>query len=340
MRFRIFSTCALVCACWLAMGVGVAAAATQDNKQATAKVSSGERDAAEKINKAKGGEAKLQAAADFIKKYPKSSLRPRVAKAVAGEITDTTDNDLKISLAQTYLDFFTEPDEAEQVNGLLFAALLNANRSADVFKLAPAWVAKHPEDVETISRLAVLASNEVIKDNASYAEPGQQYGAKAIELIEADKRPANVEAAQWATFKTATLPTLYRATGIISLKTGDKSAARTRLEKAAVLKVNDPAVYLILVDLINDDYELLAKQYKVAASGAEKDALLKRANESLDAVIEAQARALANLEGNAQYQQAYSQLKQDIEQTYKYRHGGSTTGLQQLIDKFKKPATP
>ncbi|HYH86300.1 MAG TPA: hypothetical protein VEX60_12675 [Pyrinomonadaceae bacterium] len=342
MRFRTIRTCALACACWLSVGAaGVGAgAATQDNKQSDAKVSSGEREAAEKINKAKGGEAKLQAAAEFIKKYPKSSLRPRVAEAVAAEISGTQDANLKISLAQTYLDFFNEPAEADLVNGMLLTALLNASRAADVFKLAPAWLEKHPEDVDTLSRLAVLASNEVIKDNNSYAEQGQQYGAKAIELLEADKRPATADAAQWATFKTLTLPTLYRATGIISLKTGDKPTARTRLEKAAALRVADPAVYLILVDLINDDYDLLAKQYKAALPGAEKDALLKRVNESLDTVMEAQARALANLEGNAQYQPAYNQLKKDLEQSYKFRHGGSTDGLQKLMDKYKQPATP
>lgn len=339
MRFRTFSTCALICACWLTASAGVGAfAKAQDTKQADAKLSSGEREAADKINKAKGGEAKLQAAAAFVAKYPKSSLRPRVAEAVANEIFNTADNDLKISLAQTYLDFFKEPSEAEHVNGLLLTALLTANRAADVFKLAPAWLEKHPEDVDTLSRAAVLASNEVIKDDNSYAEVGQQYGAKAIELLEADKRPASIDAAQWTTFKTATLPTLYRATGIIAFKTGDKTGAIARLEKAAALKTPDPAVYLLLGDLTYEQYEALAKKYQATPEGPGKKEMLKGVEASLDKVIEAYAQSVAITAGNAQYQAPHDQLKKDLETYYKYRHGGSTDGLQQLMDKYKKPA--
>jgi tetratricopeptide (TPR) repeat protein len=322
----------------VAAGVGAADAA-QDNKQSDAKLSSGEREAADKINKAKGGEAKLQAAAEFVGKYPKSSLRPRVAEAVANEISNTTDNDLKISLIQTYLDFFKEPAEAEHVNGMLFTAMLNANRSADVFKLAPAWLEKHPEDVDTLSRLAVLASNEMIKDNASYAGPGQQYGAKAIELLEADKRPANIEVAQWTTFKTSTLPTLYRATGIMYFKAGDKAGAIERLEKAAALRSPDPGVYLILSDLTYEQYEVLAKKYQGTPEGPGKKEMLKQVEATLDKVIESYAQAVGITAGDAQYQAPHDQLKKDLETYYKFRHGGSTDGLQQLMDKYKKPAT-
>src|SRR2546423_1797703 len=182
MKFRTLSACALVCACWLAASAGASAfsAAAQDNKgtQADAKVSSGERDAAEKINKAKGGEAKLQAAAEFIKKYPKSSLRPRVAEAVAAEIAGTPEAELKISLSRTYLDFFNQPAEADYINGTLLRALLdtdkNSSNAVEVFKLAPAWLEKHPEDVDTLRRLAITGSNAAIQGTNRYVARAQQ----------------------------------------------------------------------------------------------------------------------------------------------------------------------
>jgi len=123
MRFRILSACALACVCALA---GAGASAAQDNKakQTEVKVSGGERDAAAKIDKAKGTEARLQAASEFVKKYPKSSLRPQVAQKLADEIAATQDAQLKISLAQTYLDFFKEPSEAALVNDILLRALM------------------------------------------------------------------------------------------------------------------------------------------------------------------------------------------------------------------------
>jgi hypothetical protein len=342
MKFRTLSACALVCACWLAASVGAGAfsAAAQDNKstQADAKVSSGERDAAEKINKAKGGEAKLQAAAEFIKKYPKSSLRPRIAEAVAAEIAGTPEAELKISLAETYLSFFNEPTEAALVNDALLNAYINAGRTEQAFKMGSARLAKNPDDVDLLRSLTVIASNETIKGNTTYAAQGQQYGAKAIELLEADKKPEGVDDAKWASYKAEALPALYRAMGIIAYKTSDNATAMARLGKAAEMKVNDPGVYLILSELTYDDYDRLTKLYNVAPA-AEKAAALAKAQAALDRVIETYAQAVGMTEGNAQYQQAHDALKEDVTKFYKFRHNNSDAGLQQLLDKYKKPAT-
>jgi len=340
MRFRTFSTCALVCACWLTAAAGVGTfAVAQDKKQADAKVAGGEREAAEKINKATGGEAKLQAAAEFVRKYPKSSLRPRVAEAVAAEIAGTQDGSLKISLAQTYLDFFNEPAEAEHVNGLLLTAMIDADRTADAFKLAPSWLEKHPDDVDTLRRLAIIGSNASIKGDNSFVEQAQQYGVKAAELIETDKKPAHVEAAKWTDYKAKYLPGLYREMGILALRAGDKTTGRTRLEKAVALNTGDPSVYAIVGQMADEDYTASANEYKTA-SGPAKDAALKKAHGQLDNVIDLYAHAVALSEGRPEYEQLRTQLMPALEEYYKFRHKNSTDGLRQLIDKYKKPATP
>lgn len=336
MKFRILSACVLACACALA---GAARAAAQDNKakQSDVKVSSGERDAAAKIDKAQGPEAKLQAGAEFVKKYPKSALRPQVAQAVAREIANTQDAQLKISLAQTYLGFFTDPSEAAPVNDILLTAYINSGHADEAFKMASARLAANPDDVDLLRGLAIVASNEVIKGNTAFAAQGQQYGAKAIELLEADKKPAGMDDAKWASYKAESLPALYRATGIIAYKTNDTATALARLEKAAALKSTDPGVYLLLSDLSYGEYEQLAKQYQVMPAGASKDAALKQVEAQMDKTIEAYAQAIAITEGNPQYKAPHDQMRQDIENLYKYRHKGSTEGLQQVIDKYKKP---
>src|SRR5437763_5721918 len=335
MKFRIISACALACACVL--GVASGAAAQESNKQSEAKVSSGEHDAAAKIDKAKGAEAKLQAAAAFIQKYPKSGLRPKVAEAVAGEIANTQDQQLKISLAETYLSLFNEPGEGDRVNDILLTSYINAGRADEAFKVAPARLAKNPDDVDLLRGLAIVASNEVIKGNNAFAAQGQQYGAKAIELLEADKKPAGIDDAKWAAYKADALPALYRATGIIAYKTNDADTALARLQKAAALKSADPAVYLILSDLTFNVYDVRNKEY-VVAWAAEKPSALKRRDEAIDKVIEAYAQAIAVTDGQAPFQQANAGLREDLAKFYKSRHNGSTEGLQQLIDKYKKPA--
>ena len=70
---------------------------------------------------------------------------------------------------------------------------------------------------------------------------------------------------------------------------------------------------------------------------AEKPSALKRRDEAIDKAIEAYAQAVAVTDGQAQFQQANAGLREDLEKFYKSRHNGSTEGLQQLIDKYKKP---
>jgi hypothetical protein len=336
MKLRFLSACAVAaCTLW-AGGPPAAAQESQPAKQAEQpKVSGDERKAAEKVVKAKGPEARLQAAAEFIQKFPQSALRPQVVEGLAAEIANTQDAQLRTSLAETYAAVFTGPGEAERMAPLLLDAYIAANRTEDAFRLGGEWLAKNPDDAHTLYRLAVLASNETIRGNNNFAALGRQYGAKAAELIEADKMSPNTDAAKWPAFKAEALPAVYRATGIIALKTNDRAAARQFLEKAIANKSTDPGIYLVLADLDNADYELTAKQYQIAGA-AEKEALRKKADEQLDRVIESYAQAIAKAEGNPQYQPAAAALRESLTTYYKYRHN-STDGMQQLIDKYKKP---
>jgi len=335
MRSRILSACALAACICGAGAFGVAAAQDNKDKQAEVKVSGGERSAAEKVDKAKGAEAKLQAAAEFVKKYPQSPLRPRVAQSLADEIGKVEDKELKVSLAETYGSIFNAPEEAQNISGTLLSAYINAGRTEEAMKAGTAWLEKHPDDVQTMQNLAVLASNEAIRDNMQFAEAGRRYGTRAIEIIEADKRPEHVDAAKWPELKSTLLVSLYRETGVLAFKAGDMKAARPLLEKAAELGAPDPGVYILLAQFAADDYDIRSKEYKVA-SAAERPAALKTAEAALDRLIESYARAVAMTEGNAQYQQANAAFRQDLETNYKFRNGGKTDGLQQLIDKYKK----
>jgi hypothetical protein len=330
MKYRILSACALACA--LALGV-----AAQDSKQAEVKVSGGERDAAQKIEKAQGTAAKLQAAVAFVKKYPQSSLRKGIAESLAREVSATADAQQALSLAQTYQDVFNLPDEQQHVTATLLNGYINTGQTEEAMKLGTGWLAQHPDDVATMQNLAILASGQAIKGNNAFITQGRQYGAKAIEMLEADKMPAGFDAAKWPEFKKSSLVLLYREAGVLAYKAGDKSAALPLLEKAAALNSTDPGVYLLMSELLNDAYEIRAKEYQVA-SVAERPAALKNVEAALDKVIESYAQAVAVTEGSAQYKPVNDALRQDLERYYKFRHKNSADGMQQLIDKYKRPA--
>ena len=66
----------------------------------------------------------------------------------------------------------------------------------------------------------------------------------------------------------------------------------------------------------------------------------KEATERMDKAIDLYARALGASAGKPQHKQLEDQILQNVTPYYKFRHNGSTEGLQQLIDKYKTPATP
>ncbi|MFL6337251.1 MAG: hypothetical protein ACJ754_28460 [Pyrinomonadaceae bacterium] len=331
MMFRILSALAFACA------LAVAAAAQDKPKQDGPKVSGGEREAAQKIEKAKGTEARLQLAAAFVKKYPQSPLRGQIAEAIAREIAETTDNQAKGSLAQTFLDIFNLPGEASLVTGSLLNSYINTGQTQDALKLGTDWLAKHPDDISVMRNLTILASAEAIKGNNAFIAQGRDYGARAIALLEADKVPAGYDAAKWPDFKRESLVSLYRETGILAFKAGDNAAAIPLLEKAVELNSPDAAIYFLLSDLNNEVYELRAKESMVAAP-SDKPAATQRAEAALDRVIESYARAIALTEGKPEFAQANAAFRERLTPYYKYRHKNSTDGLQQLIEKYKKPA--
>ena len=330
--FRILSALALACA----LAAGAAAAAQDKPKQEEPKVSGGEREAAQKLEKAKGTEAKLQLAAAFVKKYPQSPLRAQIADQIAREIAETTDHQAKGSLAQAFLDIFNLPEEAPLVSASLLNSYINTGQTQDAMTLGAQWLAKHPDDVEAMQNLTIAASVAAIKGNNAFIQQGRDYGAKAIELIEADKMPAGWDAAKWPEFKKQALVGLYRETAVLAHLSGNKDAARPLLEKAAALNSTDPGVYLLLAGYATDEYDLRAKAFNVAA-GDQKAAALKTAEAALDKLIEAQARAVAMTDGDARYKPQNEGIRADLEQNYKFRHK-KTDGMQQLIDKYKKPA--
>jgi hypothetical protein len=300
-------------------------------------VSEAENNALKKVDAAADPTAKLQAAGEFIKKHPKSTKRLDVARVVAGRIATVEDPAQQIALSENFLTVFKEPAEAEVITPLLVDAYVKANRVDDAFRVAAAYLEKHPEDVGMLTQMGIVGAEQLKRQNPKYAQQSQTYSAKAIELIEADKMPQSMDAARWGEYKTRWLPQLYISLGLVSYLSNNKPDAKAKLEKATTLNATDPVGFMLLGTLVNEEYQKLAEQHKTMMAGPAKDETLKRAHEKMDQVIDLYARTVALASGNPQYQPLHDQVRQDLEAYYKYRHNGSTEGMQQLIDKYKKP---
>ena len=110
--------------------------------------------------------------------------------------------------------------------------------------------------------------------------------------------------------------------------------------RASQLTPTDPFNYVMLAGIVNDEYQITAKHYQTLPAGPAKDDELKKAQNLMDATIDAYAHAIALSEGNAALQPVRQQYLQDLEAYYKYRHNNSTAGMQELIDKYKAAPKP
>jgi hypothetical protein len=331
---------AAVCA-WLAVA-GLAVLATPGylrypvQAKDQGKVSEGEQKALAKIEASPDIAAKLAAAGEFIKKFPKSSLRSKVVSYVAQEVNKIPDATQRLTQLESLLTVFKEPTDGDVINPILVDSYFSAGRHDDGFRVAATYLARNPNDLAVLTQVTIEGVEQAKKSNPKFVQQSQQYGTKAIEVIEAGKKPETFDDTRWAEYQTRWLPTLYQSLGMLSLMTGNKTDARTKLDKAVSLNAAEPFSYVLLGTLVNEEYQQLAQQHKTLTPGPLKDTVLKQAHGKLDEVIELYAHAVGLSEGNPVYKQLHDQLLQDLEAYYKYRHNGSTDGLQQLIGKYKK----
>jgi tetratricopeptide (TPR) repeat protein len=330
----------IVCA---ALACSAAFAAVQDKQQSkddALKVSDSEQKAIEKIKAASGVSEKLKASAEYLKKNGKSQARPRVAAFVSDEIAKVTDHNQRIIFVENFTKTFNLPEEADLIKPTLIESLLSLNKFEEAFNEGSKHIEKKPDDVIVLTQLAWAGANQAraqLQSNqpppAAMLQKASGAGAKAVELLEADKKPEGMDPTYWNNFRNSWLPRLYQSQGMILFVSNDKASAKEKLEKAAGLDPYDPNTLLLLSDVLRAEYTRLAEQYQAE----KKPSLLNEALQKMDEMIEWLARAAAATEGNAQFQTLTGQIMDQLKEYYTYRHEGKTDGLKELIQKYKKP---
>lgn len=317
----------------------IPAARAQADKTAQPNISSGEQTLLKAINATPTPAAKLKAAAELVKKYPKSILRPRVATDIADQIAGLTDGAQKISLAQEYKGVFTDPAEQQRIIPVLIEGYIDAKRADEAFSTGAGFLSQNPDSLLVLVGLMSVGTDQAKVGNTKYLDLSLQYGNHAAELIEANKKPTEMDEAGWTQYKTTVSPGLYRSLGILNLVKRDRAASKVRVLKALEVAPADPYSYLLLSTILYDEYQEAAKRYQNLPDGPAKTDEMQKVLVMLDKVIDAYAHLVALADGVAPLQPARQQVMQDLESYYKYRHK-STAGMQELINKYKVAPTP
>jgi hypothetical protein len=330
---RVFSVCALLA---LLSALLVPALAAQEKPKEQPKISEDEAKALQKINTAPTTAEKVKLAVEFNKKFKKSSQRSKVADYVAGQISAEKDAAQKLQLAQQFLASFDQPGEADLVKPAQIDAYTMTGKFDEAFAEGAKYLATHPDDAFVHAQLGWSGANQVQKQGPTWkhAQAASQHLAKALEMLEGDKKPEKTDAKYWSEYRNSWLPRLYQAQGVLAYLANDKAKAKDSLEKSVGLDPHELSTLAMLGNIANDEYNELAKRYQTER----KSDLLNKALEKMDEVIDWYARGVAAAEGNAQMKEMQQQMLEQLKQYYAFRHDGKTDGLQALIDKYKKPA--
>jgi len=336
----VLAVCVLGISFALNSAIIASPATSQDQKKEQDKdnlpnVSPEEQKSLSNINSATGAEAKIKAAGEYLKRYSKSPMRERVARYVADEIVGVKDNEQKITLSRSFLSTFNQPNEADLIKPILVEAYLNAGKVDDALNESTKHLERNPDDVVVLTQLAWAGAMQAQKGGAApkLLQTASDAGTKAIQMMEADQKPVKMTAENWASFRNSWLPRLYQGQGVIKFYSNNKPGAKENLEKAVGLDPYDPPTLLMLMTISNEEYNDLAKKYQVE----KKPDQLKQALAVMDEAIDYMARAIAATEGQATYQTINEQLKENLKQYYSFRHDGKTDGMNELIQKYKKP---
>src|SRR5207237_2740528 len=166
----------------------------------------------------------------------------------------------------------------------------------DAFGAGAPFIAKNPDDIQDMINLSIAATEQAKQKNSKFAAQGKAYGASAIAILEADTKPATVDAANWDRYKKM-LPQLYQEMSLLAMIQKNPTDAQANLDKAIKLNPNDPFNYALAGSLIDDDYQRVAQTYKNLPEGNEKKDALNKATGLLDKAIDDYAHAVALSEG-------------------------------------------
>ena len=294
----------------------------------------------DKIAAAPDPAGKLAAAAELIKKYPKTAIRGQVVLELANRIREVKDFAQKLTLAQQLQAMFNTPADEQTVLPVIVDALADANQVDQAFTKGADFLTRNPDSIEVLVELVSIGTEQAKKENRKFVDQSIRFGTHAIALADANKKPADFDEATWQKFKTTTVPSLYQSLGLLYMIKGAPAEAKAQYLKASQIAPSDPFNFVMIAALLNDEYQAAAKVYQTMAAGAPREEQLKKVQGLLDTVIDAYAHAIALAEGNAALAQLRQQYLQDLESYYKNRHNNSTAGMQQLIDKYKSAAKP
>jgi len=250
-----------------------------------------------------------------------------------------------------YADFIKKDFLRE--NGILFAAAVQAKNVGDIIRIGKEVMTDNPDNLDFAS--AVVVQIRTIEINANppvytHAADAADFAERSIKLAEAGKVAGDPKIFN----KNITLAYMHQTLGMLADHSKNADKALSEYEKAGALEPTNPTYSFHCGRIHNDKYAAAATKYEAAQKKAdaipdadrsaaepkpevkaaldESKAALAEVNSQADAVITCWARFLGLTVDKKDWDSIRPRILQAFTELYKFRHNGSTDGLDKLID--------
>ena len=251
------------------------------------------------------------------------------------------DNDQYAKYIQLWVTLYEKELRMRKLRDLVY----NDRNFAEAFRLGKQVIADDPDQLDSLIALGNAGYLAFRANDENYSAEGLKYASHAIQLIDSGKAPDD-----WTPFKgkDETLAFLYSAMGLLKLKATPIEAVAPLIKSTqwdTDLK-RDPFTYFYIARAYETGlYAKLSADYQKNFADKEETPASKQAleklNQVIDRIIDAYARAVAQAGSKTENAANRKAWLDRLTVLYKFRHGDSDAGLNELIASvLSKPIPP
>lgn len=235
--------------------------------------------------------------------------------------------------AKDFIDFYELVRARLELYDLIFGSTPNYSQA---FAVGKKILARQPDELYTLMSLSFAGNAALRKGTNTFVADTLIFAAKAAQLIESGKKTTN-----WAPFKTRedALAYLYYWIGEAYWPTSkDPDAALPFYLKAATIDSTlkkDASVYSRLASVyqlsVYDKFSAAYRASNFIPGSDQQTAETEKLHKVVDHLIDYYARAVNAAGNDSKYTRIKSDWREALTVFYKYRHNGSTDGLEDFI---------
>ena len=154
-------------------------------------------------------------------------------------ITQATDSNQKVELADKYLTDYPETKFPDKVQEMKLQAYQSLNKTDKLEETATKLLELNPDHFAAIYILSYLTPRTAMAQDPAKLDKAAELSQKGLGLVDALQKPPNASDDQFNAQKNQQKAVFHQTAGFVALQKKDYSAAATHLKQSSDLNAND-----------------------------------------------------------------------------------------------------